>query len=260
MTEPHRITYDLLPPLTYLVMYAVVSGFALAFLYGFYRRVRIYFKGAPPPKLDHVPERIFRTITNVFAQRKVAKKRYPGLMHVLIYSGIIVLFIGTTLVMIDSDLWVPLFHQQILVGYFYLTFESFLDAFGIVAIIGLLIAIFRRVASRPSNLPTSRDDLFIFSTLIVILLTGYLLEGIRLAVDKPAWAPWSFIGYRVALFLDSRWPSRALDCPVLSGFVVVPRSPRIYSGRQHTVHETLPHLHLATQRTLHPPTAQRSTQ
>ena len=204
MTEPHRITYDLLPPLTYLVMYAVLSGFALAFLYGFYRRVRIYFKGAHPPKLDHVPERIFRTITNVFAQRKVAKKRYPGLMHVLIYSGIIVLFIGTTLVMIDSDLWVPLFHKQILVGYFYLTFESFLDAFGIVAIIGLLIAIFRRFVSRPPNLPTSRDDLFIYSTLIVILLTGYLLEGIRLAVDKPAWAPWSFIGYRVALFLDSR--------------------------------------------------------
>ena len=204
MTEPHRITYDLLPPLTSLIMYMVLSGFALVFLVGLYRRLRVYFKGSPPPKFDHIPERIWRTITNVFAQRKVTRKPYPGLMHLLIYSGIIVLFIGTTLIMIDSDIWVPLFHHQILVGYFYLTFESFLDAFGLVAISGLIISIFRRVYSRPSNLPTSRDDIFIFSILIIILSTGYLLEGIRLAVDHPSWAPWSFVGYQVALFLTNR--------------------------------------------------------
>jgi Fe-S oxidoreductase/nitrate reductase gamma subunit len=182
-------------------MYAVLSGFAVVFLFGLYRRVRVYILGSSPPKLDNIQERISRAITNVFAQRKVVKKTYPGLMHILIYSGIIVLFIGTTLVMIDSDLWVPLFHQQILVGYFYLTFETVLDAFGLVAITGLLIAIFRRSVSRPQNLPTSRDDVFIFSVLIVILLTGYLMEGIRLAVDKPPWGPWSFVGYRVSLLL-----------------------------------------------------------
>ena len=201
--EPHRVTYDLLPPLTYLFMYAVVSGFALVFLYGLYRRIRVYVKGSSPPNLDHLAERISRTIRNIFAQRKVAKRTYPGLMHILIYSGIIVLFIGTTLVMIDSDLWVPLFHHQILVGYFYLAFESFLDAFGLVSIAGLLIAIFRRVVSKPQNLPNSRDDIFIFSILLIILPTGYLLEGIRLAVDQPPWAPWSFVGYRVALLLTS---------------------------------------------------------
>jgi len=204
LTEIHRITYNLLPPLTYLFMYTVLSGFALVFLYGFYKRIRIYVKGSSPPKLDHVSERIFRTITNVFAQRKVAKKTYPGLMHILIYSGIIVLFVGTTLVMIDSDLWLPLFHQQILVGYFYLTFKSFLDAFGLVALVGLVIALFRRVVSRPPNLPTSGDDVYIFSSLIVILLTGYLMEGIQLAVGNPSWAPWSFVGYRVALFIISQ--------------------------------------------------------
>ena len=203
MTEPHRITYDLLPPLTYLFMYAVVSGFALVFLYGLYRRIRVYVKGSTPPALDNLSERFVRTVKNVFAQRKVAKKTYPGFMHILIYSGIVVLFIGTTLVMIDSDIWVPLFHRQILVGYFYLTFESFLDAFGLVAIAGLAIAMIRRFVSKPPNLPTSRDDYFIYSILIVILSTGYLMEGTRLAVDKPPWAPWSFVGYRIASLLES---------------------------------------------------------
>ena len=138
---------------------------------------------------------------NAFFQRKVLKKSYPGLMHLLIYSGIIVLFIGTTLVFLDFDIWETLFHHQILVGHFYLFFETVLDAFGILAILGLLIAIYRRVFTKPPNLPTSRDDIFVLSTLIVILVTGYFLEGIRLAVDKPSWAPWSFVGYQVALIL-----------------------------------------------------------
>ena len=112
MTEAHRITYDLMPPLTYLIMYAILSGFAVTFVYGFYRRLRIYFRGSVPPKFDQIQDRVVRAIVNAFAQRKVVKKTYPAIMHLLIYSGIIVLLIGTTLVMLDSDFWQPLFHQQ----------------------------------------------------------------------------------------------------------------------------------------------------
>ena len=54
MTEPHRVTYDLMPVLTALIMYAVLSGFAAAFLYGIYKRFRIYFKGSGPPSIDHI--------------------------------------------------------------------------------------------------------------------------------------------------------------------------------------------------------------
>jgi len=193
-----------MPALTALIMYIVLSGFAAAFLYGIYRRLRVYFRGSPPPRFDHIKARVFRAIRNAFAQRKVLKKTYPGLMHLLIYSGIIALFIGTTLVLLDFDIWETFFHQQILVGNFYLFFELFLDAFGLVAIAGFLIAIYRRTVSRPPNLPTSRDDIYIFSILLVILVTGYLMEGIRLAVDKPPWAPWSFVGYQVAFLLESR--------------------------------------------------------
>ena len=203
MTELHRITYDLMPALTYLIMYAILSGFVAAFIYGFYRRLRIYFRGSSPPTFDNIQERVGRALVNAFAQRKVVKKTFPGVMHILIYSGIIVLFIGTTLVMADNDFWQPLFHQQFLVGDFYLSFEFFLDAFGLVAIAGLILALIRRAVSRPPNLPTSRDDVFIFSILLIILPTGYLLEGIRLAIDKPVWAPWSFVGYQVAQLLTA---------------------------------------------------------
>ena len=204
MTEPHRITYDLMPALTALIMYVVLSGFAAVLVYGIYRRLRLCLRGNPAPQFDHLATRIRRAIVNAFAQRKVLRKPYPGLMHLLIYSGTVVLFIGTTLVMLNVDVWKVLFHQEFLVGDFYLFFELFLDTFGLVAIAGLIVAIYRRTVSRPPNLPTSRDDVYIFLVLLVILVTGYLMEGIRLAVDRPPWAPWSFVGYQVALLLEAR--------------------------------------------------------
>jgi len=204
LTDPHRITYDLMPALTALIMYAVLSGFAAVFLYGVYRRVRIYFRGSPPPRLDHITDRIRRSVVNAFAQKKVLRKRFPGLIHLLIYSGTIVLLIGTTLVMLNVDFWDVVFRREFLVGDFYLFFELFLDAFGLVAMAGLVLAIYRRTVSRSKNLPTTSDDVYILATLLVILLTGYLMEAIRLAVDKPPWAPWSFVGYELARLLQAR--------------------------------------------------------
>jgi len=195
------MTYDLMPALTPLIMYIVVSGFAAVFLYGVYRRFRLYFRGVTRFQLDRLGERITNAFVNAFAQRKVVKKPFPGLMHLFIYVGFVVLLIGTTLVFLDYDIWKTFFHQQILIGNFYLLYETSLDAFGLVAIAGLLIAIFRRAIIRPPNLPGSRDDVFIYSTLIVILITGYIMEGIRLAVDNPPWGAWSFVGYQVSLLL-----------------------------------------------------------
>ncbi len=197
------MTYDLMPTLTALIIYLVLSGFATVFLYGIYRRLRAYFRRSQP-RFDLVSHRVLRTLSNAFAQRKVMKRPFPGLMHLLIYAGMVVLLIGTTLVFLENDIWETFFHSKILVGSFYLFYELILDAFGLLAIAGLLIAIYRRTFSRPPNLPTSRDDVYIFSLLLTILFTGYLMEGIRLAVDKPLWAPWSFVGYQIARFLESR--------------------------------------------------------
>jgi len=194
-----------MPVLTPLIMYTVLSGFTAIFIYGVYRRLRIYFRGVTYFQTNELGSRVKRVLANVLAQRKVVRKHYPGLMHSLIYVGFLVLLIGTLLVFLDYDIWMTLFHEQILVGNFYLVYETSLDAFGLVAITGLVFAIFRRSVTKPSNLPSSKDDLFIFSILLVILFTGYIMEGIRLAVDNPPWAKWSFVGYRVALLLNASY-------------------------------------------------------
>ena len=192
-----------MPALTALILYGVLTVFAVIFLFGVYRRLKLYFRGTPNPRLELSARRITRSLANAFAQRKVLRKPYAGIMHLLLYSGMVVLFIGTTLVALNVDVLEALFGRKFLVGSFYLFFELFLDAFGLLAIVGLLIAIFRRTVSKPPHLHTSRDDVFVLSALLVILLTGYLMEGIRLAVTRPEWAPWSFVGYQIALFLTN---------------------------------------------------------
>jgi Fe-S oxidoreductase/nitrate reductase gamma subunit len=179
-------------------MYAVMTIFVVVLVYGFYRHWRLWTYGDAKPPLDNLRLRLGRMLAYAFGQRKVVKRALPGLMHFLIYSGIVVLFIGTTLVFLDYDFYFTFFNQQFLRGQFYLGFEIFLDAFGIVAIVGVVVAGYRRYVERPSNLPSIRDDLYILSILLVICVTGFVMEGLRLAIRQPAWAPWSFVGYRLA--------------------------------------------------------------
>ncbi len=179
-------------------MYAVLSGFTLLFLWGIYRHYRVWRKGKPEPFFDNVGARLVRMLGNAFAQRKVVKSAYPGIMHTLVYSGIVVLFIGTTLVFLDYDFWLTFLGTQFLRGNFYLFFEAALDLFGILAIIGLMVASYRRYITKPSNLPSTNDDLFAVIVLVVICITGYVMEGLRLALRQPEWAQYSFVGYRIA--------------------------------------------------------------
>lgn len=204
MVEPRRLTYDLLPPDTAVLMYSILAIFALVMLYGVYRRYRFWAKGGARPPFDHPGIRLRKMIVYAFGQRKVVKQAFPALMHFLIYSGIVVLFIGTMLVFLDYDFYYTFFSRQFLEGEFYLGFEIFLDAFGLIAILGFVAAAYRRYVRKPSNLPSIRDDLFILAILLIICVTGYVMEGLRLAVRQPPWAPWSFVGFRIAqLFLAS---------------------------------------------------------
>lgn len=67
-----------------------------------------------------------------------------------------------------------------------------LDIIGLAAVVFLLLAMYRRYVSRPSRLDNQSDDFVSLALLILILLTGFTLEGLRLAVigqDTQAWAP-----------------------------------------------------------------------
>jgi len=70
--------------------------------------------------------RAARVIRLALGQRRVLRRLYVGVAHVLLFAGMIVLFAGTLLVAVDYDLgW------KVLRGGFYLGYEAVLDAFGL---------------------------------------------------------------------------------------------------------------------------------
>ncbi|MBN2104694.1 (Fe-S)-binding protein [bacterium] len=173
-------------------------GLAMAvFCYGLYRRIRLWKLGQPEDRSGHIIKRIWGVLKDALGQMSVMRETTPGIMHVMIFSGFVVLFIGTLLVFLQAD-----FSIQILFGQFYLWFSLILDLFGLIFIFGILFALFRRYILRPDRLNIILDDAIILPLLLIIGVTGFLLEGLRIAVKDPQWAEWSPVGYWIAGWLN----------------------------------------------------------
>ncbi len=154
--------------------------------------------GKEENRSDNFGERFKSLLSQVLAQKKVLAEAYPGLMHLLIFWGFVLLFVGTALIALEEDLLGPLFGVNFLHGNFYLFFSFVLDIAGLAALVGTILAMIRRWIIRPSRLETKADDSFVLILIFAILVTGFAIEGARIAVTSPPWAAYSPIGYVTA--------------------------------------------------------------
>ena len=141
---------------------------------------------------------------------RVLRDPYSGVMHLCIMTSMIVLFLVTALLAIDD--YIPV---DILVGPRYLGYSLVADIFGLVGIIGVAMAIAHRwVRPRTAWLPTWEDWL-ILGGLGMLLVTGFIVEGLRIHTSEidvhPEWSYWSPVGYVVALMFSGVKISAALD-------------------------------------------------
>jgi Fe-S oxidoreductase/nitrate reductase gamma subunit len=176
------------------IMYALLVPTMAVCGYGFYRRIQLWRKGQPEPRFDRPAQRVKLLLKYAVLQLRTWRKAYPGSFHAMIFWGFVVLFIATVVVMIDYDFGIP-----IMKGRFYLYFQSlFVDVFGVVAIIGITMAGFRRWILRPKQLVYTTESNIILSVIFAILVTGFLLEGWRIAATDDPWGSWSPFGNLVA--------------------------------------------------------------
>ena len=189
---------------TLLPMYLLVV-IALGLLaYGFYRRVLVYKKGGPLNRSDNPGARAIDLVNNVLFQKKVTTVRLPGMFHGLFFWGFFLLFIGTTLIVIQADFTDLLFDYVFLKGNFYKIFSITLDLAGLVCILMLGALLARRYVLKPEGLETGRDDAIMHGLLFLILISGFVIEGARMAVTEmgePV-AAWSPVGLFVANLLS----------------------------------------------------------
>jgi len=186
-------------------MYLLALAAIAVLAFGMLQRVNIYRRGKPVVRNDEPVERLKMMLKNMVMQSRVLRVTGPGIGHAVFFWGFLLLFIGTGLIVIQADFTDLLFDVVFLKGTPYKVFSIVLDIAGGAAILMLLGLLVRRWFVRPAGLETGRDDFIMHGLLLAILITGFLIEGARMAVTESgtALAYWSPIGMVVANGLNT---------------------------------------------------------
>ena len=190
---------------TLVPMYVLVIAAISVLVWAFLQRRKVYRLGKPIQRSDDPTSRAGSMLANVLLQKQVTRVAWPGILHGLFFWGFFLLLVGTTLIVIQADFTDLLFDYVFLKGNFYKLFSITLDVAGLVAILMLGGLFVRRYVMRPEGLETKRDDAIMHGLLFVILVTGFVIEGSRMAVteigrDVSYWSP---VGLVVAKLLAS---------------------------------------------------------
>ncbi|MFB6127246.1 MAG: (Fe-S)-binding protein [Halolamina sp.] len=205
-----RDTFWTIGPVGKALFYGLAAMAILVFLVGLYERFAGYARAKDDPfdRLDDLPGRVVDAATTVLSNRsQFDRDLYAGVMHSFVLWGFLTLLIATTILGIDIDLYRPLTGESFFVGDFYLSYSLVVDAMGLLFVVGVGMAIYRRYAARDGRLwgkhTSLEDDAFVW-TLFVLGVGGYVLEGLRIVgAGFPDFETVSFVGYFLAVVFDA---------------------------------------------------------
>ncbi len=206
------------PAVMYFIFAASMAIIGAAFI----QRLRIWRLGKGQTVRTSLGARLTNLITMGAATSRVKNDRFAGVMHWCIYSSFVVLTIVTLLLALDD--YLPLLfgsdaEHAFLKGGVYLAYSLLGDTFGLIGLLGIAMALFRRYVRPPPKIAWDRrhsEDAVIVGLLGFVLFTGFLVEGLRIAGDEiPAgnedWSYWSPGGWTVAKLLGGLDEGTALD-------------------------------------------------
>ncbi len=191
----------------HVCFFYLLSALSLAiFFYGLIKHICLWKEGFKKQKNRLSWHDIGRIIIDGIFAKRILKDDVPaGIMHILLFWGFTGLFIGTIILAVDHYLY------HFLVGTRYLIFSISLELFGSCLFLGIIISLVRRYIQKIKRLENKTEDLVILVWLILIIITGFLVEALRIAYQKPEWDKWSFIGFYLSLLMpknigDSVYP------------------------------------------------------
>src|SRR4030042_4074424 len=179
--------------LVYLIGLIVIVAAA----YGLYRRFRLWRLGGKDERLSDLPSRVWGLLVKTGADglwhRRVVRSPYAGGMHALIFGGFGLLLGGPSLDAIHTHVY------HFLEGDVYLVFSLATDGGGLLLLVGIGMAAYRRYVIKPAKINNMLDDGVALGLLAVVVVSGFMVEGLRIAPPEldahPGWAVWSPVGF-----------------------------------------------------------------
>jgi len=168
----------------------------LVFFGGCYRSLWIWRKGRPLSGNPLFGSILGGILKDILGNAKIfSGDFFGGLMHLFIMWGFLALFLGTVLSAFDEYI----FH--FLQGGVYLFYSLTLDIFGLLFIVGLIMALIRRYFIKAGKMNNLSEDPLIVFLLLAIGITGFMVEGYRLVAKPEPWTSWEPVGAYLAQFL-----------------------------------------------------------
>src|ERR1700738_3941149 len=241
---PRQIGWNV-SDVAFAVMYVLVAVQAVLLAYGGTPGYPMGRRGQPALRIDRIGERVRQVLAVVFLHRRLIRPGYvySGVMHLFIFWGFVVLFIGTLIVLLEADIVRPYFGLSFYQGTFYVIYKLVINLFGLLFLIGLLMAVYRRYGQ---HLPRFRrslsDDAIVLGILLFLGVTGFLLQALRLAATHDPAAPIHWVSYPIALALGGldpgvlggahavTWWSHMLANTALLVYIPVSKLAHIFTG------------------------------
>jgi len=198
-----------LPDWTLYIMYPLAFVALGIMVYGLNRRLRVYglnwkslWRELRTISKKDGKARLLNVWKYALVQSKLLRVQYAGIFHWLIYGSMLVLVIGTILVFLDQDFLTHV-NLRIVQNEIYFGFELFLDTFAVLLLVGILMALWRRLVIRPKYLASNPESYLILLLILYLGIGGIVLEGIRLTLRPVPWADFSYLGNLLAKVISS---------------------------------------------------------
>ncbi|MDR0672599.1 MAG: 4Fe-4S dicluster domain-containing protein [Zoogloeaceae bacterium] len=194
--------------LFYLIGFAAMGAFA----WGVVRAVRKFKRGRPSPGAPGGFSGIRRMAGDLLTHRTLLRRDpLAGCAHAAVFFGFAVLFAGTAIITLEYDILAPLFGITYWKGTFFKLFSLTVDLAGLAILVGVLLFMLRRGTYPPEKLdyrrgyldepelrPAARrwqmEDWGFLAAILLIIVTGFVQEGLRHAMERPAWGNWEPVG------------------------------------------------------------------
>lgn len=169
------------------LFYVLASISVGVFIFGVTIRAKIWFKAFKEIRISK------ETIIKVFYEGILGKRIIKGdlaagIMHSFIFWGFSILFTGTILSTVDHYI------VRYLKGTIYLIFSFCMELAGLMLVTGITWALIRRYSNSVVRLEKKREDLILPVWILLASITGFMVEGTRIAAQDPTWGNWSFAG------------------------------------------------------------------
>ena len=187
-------------------VYFVGIAAVAVLIWGIVRNWRLHRAAVSEPPVE---KGLVAILKSVFYQPKNLETT-GGRLHTVLAVGFFLLFLGTALATLDWDIGHYVVGTQFLQGNVYLTYKFVLDMAGVAVLLALFVGAWRRYRKESK---AKRDVKFLvaYVSLAVVVLTGFVVEGLRLAVEQPAWMHFSPVGTLVAkLFIAAGFTAETL--------------------------------------------------